>query len=94
MTLKTHYQFIHMAQMPGTGKTSRWRVLNTKSGDELGIIAWYGPWRQYCFEPSQPAVYSAGCLNDIARFIGQLETERRQTTAEPQWFGLDAGGQR
>jgi hypothetical protein len=80
--VKTRYQFIHMLQVPSRGTTSRWQVCNNRSGDELGIIAWYGSWRQYCFEPSGPTVYSAGCLDDISHFIGQLKAERSQPTAE------------
>lgn len=57
------------------GKTKYWSVCNLKSGTELGLIKWYGAWRQYCYFPSIQAVYSAGCLEDIAE---QLKTAMRE----------------
>jgi len=32
-------------------KTSVHEVLNKRSGEFLGKVAWYGPWRQYTFAP-------------------------------------------
>jgi hypothetical protein len=50
-------------------------VNNKASGDLLGYIRWYSPWRQYCFFPHSDTVYSAGCLNDINNFIHFLGEE-------------------
>jgi len=69
--MKTEYEFIRMEQ-----HDSVWCVLNKKSGDELGEVRWHYPWRQYCYFPSQPAVYSAGCLDDIQAFIEEARTEK------------------
>lgn len=76
MELKTRYQFIHFVKIEQKPKTSVWHCRNNRSGNELGIVKWYGPWRQYCYFPTTPAVYSAGCLNDIQEFIKQLEAQR------------------
>lgn len=59
-----------------SGKTQIWRV-ETKYGDLLGVVRWFGRWRQYTFWPSAETLYSAGCLADIADFIGSLRNARR-----------------
>ena len=63
------YKYIHMVKVDEKPKTSVWSVRNNKTGVELGFIRWYGGWRQYIFAPTCPAVYSSGCLEDIARFM-------------------------
>ena len=74
-TVRIDYEYLHFEQVEQTGKTSRWSC-QTHRGEELGEIKWYGPWRAYCYFPPSLAVYSAGCLQDIASFIGQLMKER------------------
>ena len=58
-------------------KTRRWLVLGN-DGDSFAEIAWYGPWRQYTFDPMLAASFNAGCLRDVATF---LETENRAQRA-------------
>jgi len=70
------YKYINFVLQEKKVKTQVWRCENTSSGDELGIVKWYGPWRRYCYFPSGPAVYSAGCLKDITHFIEQLMAAR------------------
>ncbi len=53
-----------------SGKTGRWYVVNKRSGDRLGLISWYGPWRCYVLEPEPDCVFNASCMWDIIRFIG------------------------
>ena len=72
------YKYIQFFQIGDTGKTTIWSIRNIKSGEELGKVKWYGPWRQYCFFLSQPSVYSAGCLEDIVSFIRTLMDERKK----------------
>jgi hypothetical protein len=71
--MKTEYEFLKFVQLIGTGKTMKWSCQNKNSCAELGLVKWYGSWRQYCYFPTVRAVYSAGCLNDIAEFIKQLK---------------------
>ena len=72
--MKTKYEYLifeKAAQQPP--KTSIWECKNAKSETVLGIVKWYGAWRQYCYFPTVQAVYSAGCLKDIVDFIGQID---------------------
>jgi hypothetical protein len=75
--IKDRYQFIHFIKVKDRPKTSVWSCRNNRTGEELGVIEWYGPWRQYIYHPTVRAVYSSGCLADIGDFIGQLESERK-----------------
>jgi hypothetical protein len=67
------YQFIHFMKIGEANKISKWSCRNNKSGDQLAEVRWYGAWRKYCFLPTCPAVYSAGCLADIQDFIRWLD---------------------
>ncbi len=69
-------EYLKFTEVQTAGKTQSWKVCNKRYGDELGIIRWYGAWRQYCYYPTVQAVYSAGCLEDIAAFI-KKEMEKR-----------------
>jgi len=55
-----------------TGKTYRLNILSKSRGDELGVIKWYGPWRQYCFYPEPETIFSRGCLADIATYLEKI----------------------
>jgi hypothetical protein len=68
--MKTKYKFIYFEQNGNT-----WLCKNNKSKGLLGKIEYYSPWRQYCYFPLTQAVYSDGCLSDIADFIKQLGKE-------------------
>lgn len=58
-------------------KTRVWDVINIKSGDRIGQIRFYGPWRQYSFFPAPSTVFSTGCLGEITEFISAHKNDRR-----------------
>ncbi len=71
--MQTDYKylnFFHYSTDPDTKKVNY--VCVNKSGEHLGFIAWYAPWRQYCYFDTSNAVYAKSCLKDIATFIIQL----------------------
>lgn len=70
--MKTEYQYLKFIKLDYNGKTTKWSCQNKHHGEELGIIKWHPSWRQYCYFPMIQAVYSAGCLDDIADFIRNL----------------------
>jgi hypothetical protein len=59
-------------------KTKVWNVLSKSMGDLLGIIKWYGPWRQYVFFPETETIYSSGCMAFITDFINRANSEQRK----------------
>jgi len=77
-----NYKYIKMIQaVPGNiRKTRAYFVYNIRSGERLGMIAWYGAWRQYCFWPitDRQTIFSPGCLADIQSFIKLLMDARKE----------------
>lgn len=64
-----------------TGKTKIWSV-DTQTGLVLGEIRWYGPWRRYCFFPSDGTLFDASCLIEITAFIhSHMEARRGSASA-------------
>lgn len=78
LTADRVYEYIVLRYVgdSASGKTQVWRV-ETRYGDLLGIVRWFGRWRQYTFWPSNETLYSAGCLHDVADFIESLHEARR-----------------
>ena len=74
--MKTHYEYIHFEKVAETPKTSSWICRSNRSNDDLGMVKWYSPWRQYCFSAGY-SVYNIECLKDIIDFIQQLMNERK-----------------
>jgi hypothetical protein len=59
-------------------KTEVYGVFSAHHGDKLGVIKWFGPWRQYCFFSMDVAVFSAGCFRDLAMFLIQLNVAHKK----------------
>ena len=56
------------------GKTV-FSVLNNKSGNELAILYYYKPWKQYVFTIAgnvEGAVFNNTCLRDVIDFMESL----------------------
>jgi hypothetical protein len=68
--------------VPEGMKTNVISVVNNRSGDEIGKIAWYSPWRQYCFLPKGNTVWNLQCMRDVLSIINQLMGERRGKSRE------------
>ena len=43
----------------------------------LGVIKWFGAWRQYCFFPKENTLYNNECLKDIKEFLEKLNKEKK-----------------
>jgi hypothetical protein len=72
--MQTEYQYIIFIPVKNTGrKTLKFECRNKRSRAVLGIVKWNVAWRQYCYYCTDNTVYSVGCMNDIANFIGQLK---------------------
>jgi hypothetical protein len=61
---------------PAGAKTRVIEVRSRHRGDLLGVIRWWGPWRQYVFEPAGPSIYSAGCLADVQTALKEAGAQR------------------
>ena len=72
------------------GHKTQWVAVFSKRGMALGYIEWYGPWRQYTFNPTPDTTFNNGCLREIADYCEQLNSEQRAALAT----GADADGEK
>jgi len=59
-------------------KTHRWGISSTRSGDLLGIVDWYNPWRQYTFEPVVSSIFDGEYLIAIAGFLKEIMEQHKE----------------
>jgi hypothetical protein len=73
--------FVMVEQLP---KTKIYLVVSKCSGDALGKVRWYPPWRHYCFFPtlSFETVHSDRCLLSISKFVTNLNNEHKKKREE------------
>ena len=83
-------RYLEFVMFADTGKTKVWAVNSLRHGDMLGIIKWYGPWRQYAFFPQPETLFNRECMGDICIFIERAMGERRPARAARE--GKDADG--
>lgn len=65
-------------------KTKIWEVRNKENGILLGHVAWYAPWRKYCFGAQPECIFEEICLADIARFV-KSQTLSHKLAGEATW---------
>ena len=59
-------------------KTRIFMVNSTESGDLLGQVRWYAPWRKYCFYPTQGTIFEQVCMRDLSDFIETKTKEHKK----------------
>jgi len=64
-------EYIEFVEVGDTGKTKLFDVRRL-GGATLGMVKWYGPWRQYTFFPAHATVWNNDCLKAIITFIKGL----------------------
>ena len=73
------YKYIYFQEILLQRKTKTFLALNKNSGESLGAIKWYAPWRKYCFFVSDhELVFDASCLADIQDFLNKLMQEKKE----------------
>jgi hypothetical protein len=77
MTLPQENPYLRFQQAASTGKTEVWLVVS-RYGDPLGIIKWFGRWRQYAFFPEDGTIFNTGCMRTIVENIQWLMDERKK----------------
>ena len=58
-------------------KTVVIHVYNT-SDQFLGIIDWYGAWRQYAYQPTPDTTFNNGCLQNITDVLTSLNNQHKK----------------
>jgi hypothetical protein len=69
--------YLRFALARNTGKTKVIWVVNIHHDEIIGIIKWFGRWRQYCFFPENQTIWNIDCLNDVNAVIKSLMDERK-----------------
>ncbi|KKM82186.1 hypothetical protein LCGC14_1322110 [marine sediment metagenome] len=58
-------------------RTQVWQLTNNASGLLLGVISWYGAWRQYAFNPVEGSTFNDSCLETIRDFLTKLNSGQK-----------------
>ena len=61
---------------PSKRKTDVWEVVST-SGALLGVVRWYGAWRQFCFFPGGGSIFNHRCLRDLSIFLDRVTMKHK-----------------
>lgn len=70
---------IFVKQIPSVNekrKTEIWNVVSRRSGARLGVIKWFGRWRQYAFFPEPNTIWNPDCLDTVGSHIHELMEQR------------------
>lgn len=67
----SHLTFKKLSLKKGR-KLHRYKVINHKLDQEIGIIHWRGGWRQYVFQALPEVDMSRSCYKEINKFIDAL----------------------
>ena len=74
-------KYIHFGVIEEKPKTTVYGVFSKSSGDKLGEVRWYAPWRQYSFktmnDPRYETWFNPDCLDYITYFIRELMKQRK-----------------
>ena len=65
-------KYLEFALLEKKPKTQVIKVMSKLHGNRLGVIKWFGRWRQYGFFPEPETVFNIECLNDIQSYIKGL----------------------
>lgn len=66
--MKEKYKFIHFKE---TGQV--WTIHNNRTGNILGYVEFYEPWKQWVSHLEGSAIFSSECHSHIAAFMDQLK---------------------
>lgn len=75
---RPEYLVFEDSEVPAGRKTRVVAVLSARSRNELGVIAWYSPWRQYVFYPDGGTLWNNGCLTEIAERVRKMTVDHRR----------------
>jgi hypothetical protein len=63
-------------RMSPSGLTKVWTV-RIASGQSLGEIRWYAPWRKYAFFPMNYTTWDNNCLNELVAFLDNENAKKK-----------------
>jgi hypothetical protein len=65
------YKHIHIDKLPNELRDDKpvYGIFNNNSSDMIGLLIYYGGWKQYVFEATPDCIFSVSCLLDIIDYI-------------------------
>ena len=69
--------YIKFENLRPTGKTRITRISTVEDGYTLGVIKFFGPWRQYTFQPYENTVLNSDCMMEITAKLDEMNKEIR-----------------
>lgn len=75
---KSEYLEFEFDGYSDSGKTEIWCIYSKRSNDLLGVIKWFGRWRQYAFFPEPGTIWNIDCLSTVNLWIGVMMRERQR----------------
>jgi hypothetical protein len=76
-------QYLEFRSLEDKPKTKVWEVVSKTSGDRLGVIKFFGRWRQYTFFPEKETAWNNQCLLDVSGFLKEQNYARQGITVKP-----------
>lgn len=80
--MSKYLEFHKLIAKPGT-KTEIWGVFSKNHGNVLGLIKWFGRWRQYAFFPYPETTFNPECMDDISAFVKEATDNHRTLGGQP-----------
>jgi len=74
---ETQYLVFEEQEIKASRKTKIINITNITHGEVIGVIKWYGSWRQYCFYPTNNTIWNTTCLDDVQEVIVKLMNDRK-----------------
>jgi hypothetical protein len=78
--MRADYQYFEVRELPlrSGRKLPQYELVNKRSGERIGLVEWYGAWRQFVFCPEECTVWSVGCLMDVREVLGAAAKAREE----------------
>lgn len=70
--------WIYFELQPTVGKKTQIWIVKTLDGERIGVVRWFGRWRQYSLFPDEGTVWERECLRTIADFCERSTLEQRR----------------
>ncbi len=65
------------ARLTARRKTDQWTIRPLRGGTDLGVVKWFGRWRQYAFYPASGTIFNPDCMDEISQFARGLSIKHR-----------------
>ena len=73
MIIDMDNKYIHAEPMGDIKGKPAFAIINTKSDSDIAWVSWYPSWKRYVMVTDTPAVFDAGCLESIIKFIKAMK---------------------